>query len=579
MKRLKGLGGAAGSIKGTAVILNNVQIVIEKHEITDADAEIARMNEARIRYRAELEVLKEKAKEEVGENGAAIFSAYQEILEDDVFFNQVIDRIKNDKVNIEYAIDIERKAVCELFEQLDDVYMKERGSDVNNVCMELIAEIQGVRSQHDLETSMGENLIIVAEDLTPAETIKLDKKLLKGFVTERGGITSHTVILAKTLDIPAVVGVPEVISEVNAGDTLIVYGDTGEVIIAPDDAETAEYMKKKKAYDMQKDVYDKLKGQPAVTKDGFRMKVSINSGDADSIEAFDSEACDGVGLFRTEFLYMNHDDYPTEEEQFEVYKAMTEKAKGKELIIRTLDIGGDKQVPYMNQPKESNPFLGYRAIRLCFDRVEVFKTQLHAILRAGVFGDVKIMFPMIVNMEELLKAKVILEEAKAELEREGAIFKKDISVGIMIETPAAVLLSDKLAQEVDFFSIGSNDLIQYTTATDRMNQTIQWLYDSCNISVLRAIKAVADNAKKYGIMVGICGEAASEGRLVPIWAAMGIDELSVVPSQVGKVKYIISKVSGKEMQKSLYEILDYSMIEDVRAKLAELESAIFASNP
>lgn len=228
----------------------------------------------------------------------------------------------------------------------------------------------------------------------------------------------------------------------------------------------------------------------------------------------------------------------------------------------------------MDLPKESNPFLGYRAIRLCFDRVEVFKTQLRAILRAGIFGDVKIMFPMIVNMEELLKAKAILEEAKAELEKKNGKYKKDIPVGIMIETPAAVLLSDKLAQEVDFFSIGSNDLIQYTTATDRMNQTIQWLYDNCNISVLRAIKTVADNAKKYGVKVGICGEAASEGRLVPIWVAMGIDELSVVPSQVGRVKYIISKVSSKEMQKSLYEILDYSMIDDVRAKLAEIESDI-----
>ncbi len=317
-----------------------------------------------------------------------------------------------------------------------------------------------------------------------------------------------------------------------------------------------------------------MKSRPAVTLDGKTVRVNINSGDSDSIANFKCDECDGVGLFRTEFIYMDHRDYPTEEEQYEIYRSMAQMNQGKELIIRTLDIGGDKQLEYMDLPKESNPFLGYRAIRLCLERVDVFKTQLRAILRAGVYGDVKIMFPMIVNLEELLRAKEILEEAKEELKAEGMNFRADIPVGIMVETPAAVLLSDKLAEEVSFFSIGSNDLIQYTTASDRMNERVQSLYDSFNISVLRSIRMVCENAARHGVDVGICGEAASDTKLVPLWVAMGVDELSVVPSQVAKVKYMIGRLSKEEMERELAEVLSLGRIQDVKDRLAGIETKL-----
>jgi phosphotransferase system enzyme I (PtsI) len=300
----------------------------------------------------------------------------------------------------------------------------------------------------------------------------------------------------------------------------------------------------------------------------------VNSGDKESIDSFNAANCDGVGLFRTEFLYMGQTDYPSEDFQYEVYKDLAVKTAGKELIIRTLDIGGDKQLDYMDMPKEFNPFLGYRAIRLCLDRPEVFKTQLRAILRAAAHGNVKIMFPMIVNLEELLSAKALLEEAKTELTHRGAEFKADVPVGIMIETPAAVLLSDHLAKHVSFFSVGSNDLIQYTTATDRQNERVQYLYDSANISVIRAIKLACDNAHAAGAEIGICGETASEPRLIPLWVAMGIDELSVAPALVGRTKYIVGQLSKSEQQTILSEVLASGSIDDVKAKLAAVQKSI-----
>lgn len=574
MKKISGLSGAAGCVMGTAVVMKDETVDIDKKNITNVNSEVNKLNSAKERYLNSLDVLYEKAMNEVGEEGAGIFEAYKEILSDDVFFGKVIDRIEKDMVNVEYAINEEKKEVVEMFESLDDEYLKERATDISNVCMELTKEIQGKKQDNVISNFNGMNLIVIADDLTPADTIKLDKNVLKGFITQKGGITSHTVILAKTLGIPAIVGLEGVLDKIKDGETIIMYGDDGDVIIDPDESKVKEFEKINEENEVQSKLFEKSKREPAVTLDGRTMRVNINSGDVESIASLNSDDCDGVGLFRTEFLYMNHNNYPTEEEQFKVYREIAEKANGKEVIIRTLDIGGDKQIDYMDLPKEDNPFLGYRAIRLCLDRVEIFKTQLKAILRASIFGDIKIMFPMIVNLEELLKAKEILEEVKNQLDELNIDYNKEISVGIMIETPAAVLLSDQLAQEVNFFSIGSNDLIQYTTATDRMNNRIQWLYDSCNISVLRSIKMVCDNAKKHGVEVGICGEVASESRLVPMWVAMGVDELSVVPSQVGKVKYIINQVSFNELQDELNKILNLGKIEDVKTKLSQIEEKI-----
>ncbi|MBR0598248.1 phosphoenolpyruvate--protein phosphotransferase [Sinanaerobacter chloroacetimidivorans] len=574
MNLLQGLTGALGCAKGTAVVIDNKTAVVEKKTISNGDDEVSRLKEAKERYFLQLAELEDHAKREVGEKGAGIFAAYREILSDDVFFDKIIDKIKAEKVNAEYAIDVERAEVVALFEQLDDEYLRERATDITNVCMELIGEMQGVKKGIAFDSSMGHELIAVAEDLTPADTIKMDKTVLKGIVTETGGVTSHTVILAKTLGIPAVVGLKGAMSEIRTGDEILVFGNEGKVVINPDDKQLTEFESCRELEKKKKKLFETKKGLPAVTLDGKMIKVNVNSGDSDSIASFRCDECDGIGLFRTEFIYMDHKQYPTEDEQFEVYRSMALKNQGKELIIRTLDIGGDKQLEYMDLPKESNPFLGYRAIRICLDRVEVFKTQLRAILRAGVFGDVKIMFPMIVNLEELLRAKEILEETKKDLQAEGIDFKKDIPVGIMIETPAAVMLSDKLAEEVSFFSIGSNDLIQYTTAADRMNERVQSLYDSFNISVLRSIQLVCDNAKKNGVMVGICGEAASESKLVPLWVAMGVDELSMVPSQVGKVKYMIGNLSAAEMKKTLDDVLNLGRIEEVKSRLADVEKKI-----
>lgn len=567
MNVLQGLAGASGYAFGTAVLVENAAASIERREIIDVNAEVERMQKGKERYFQQLEELKAKALKEVGESGAEIFSAYQEILSDEVFFEQIIERIQKEKVNAEYSIEQERAATASLFEGMDDEYLRERAQDITNVCMELIAEIQGVKKKVKLDASAGAALIAVAEDLTPADTIKMDKSVLAGMITETGGVTSHTVILAKTLGIPAITGMKDARKHIADGMPLLVDGGQGTVIINPDEASQAEFKEKIQVEQAKKAVFEAKTGEPAVTLDGKTITVNINSGDEDSMANFKASACDGIGLFRTEFLYMSRKNYPTEEEQFAIYREMAEKNQGRELIIRTLDIGGDKQIAYMDLPKESNPFLGYRAIRLCLDRKDVFKTQLRAILRAGVYGEVKIMFPMIVNMEELQEAKAVLDEAKKELAAEGVSFKEHIPVGIMIETPAAVMISDRLAEEVDFFSIGSNDLVQYMTACDRMNERIQYLYDNCNLSVLRSMRMVCENANKQGIMVGICGEAASETRLIPLWAAMGVDELSVVPSQVGKVKYMLSRISVAELQKDMASILAQSSIEEVKRQL------------
>lgn len=567
MNIVHGLIGAPGCALGTVVVLKKESNEVIKRSISDFDAEINKLEIARKSYNEQLQKMLVKAQKEVGKSGADIFMAYQEILSDDVFFEKVIERVKNEKVNIEFAINEETNEVVALFENLDDEYLKERSADISNVCMELIDEIQGSRKKINVKDSLGKDIIVVANELTPVDTMKLDKKFLKGFITEKGGVTSHTVILAKTLGIPAVVGLEGILEKVDRGIPIIIYGEKGQVIIKPDDLEIQKYIGEKEKFNNQKNLFESCKNKSAITIDGIKMRVNINSGDVDSIEDFNSNECDGVGLFRTEFLYMNQTYYPTEEEQFEVYKKMAIKTGGNEVIIRTLDIGGDKKIDYMDLPKEDNPFLGYRAIRLCLDRIDIFKTQMKAILRASAYGNVKMMFPMIVNLEEVLKAKEILEESKAELEKAGIIFDKDISVGIMIETPAAVLISDILAKEVDFFSIGSNDLIQYTTATDRMNNRVQGLYDSCNISVLRSIQMVCDNAKKNNVEVGICGEIASETMLVPLWVAMGIDELSVVPAEVSKVKYLVNHLDRSELKKKMTGILNLGKIENVRQTL------------
>ena len=570
MTQIKGLAGASGCVVGRAVVFRTSQLSLERQTITDPQAEIDAMEAARGRYVESLGRLAERARAEHGEEGAGIFEAYQEIAQDDYLFNQVKDLIKAESVCASWAIDQKRAETEAMFLAVDDPYLQARAADINNVCNEIMGEIQGVSVGDPFANAQGDDLVVFAEDLTPADTVRMDRNRLKGIVTEKGGVTSHTVILAKALGIPAIVGAGAMLDQVADGQEVLVDGAAGTAMVCPDEATKTAFIARKAESDRQQALFDACKGKQAATTDGVGVRVNINSGDKESIASFDAAGCDGIGLFRTEFLYMGQTDYPSEEFQFEAYKDMAVKNQGRELIIRTLDIGGDKQLDYMDLPKEANPFLGYRAIRLCLDRVEVFKTQLRAILRASAFGEIKIMFPMIVNLEELLQAKEILAQCMAELDAKGVAYNKDVQVGIMIETPGAVLLSDILAQHVNFFSIGSNDLIQYTTATDRQNEGVQYLYDSCNISVLRSIKLVCDNAHAHGVDVGICGETASEPRLIPLWCAMGVDELSVAPALVGRTKYIVGQVSKAGMQEEMQAILAQGSIPAAKEKLDKI---------
>jgi phosphotransferase system enzyme I (PtsI) len=563
MVRIKGLPGAPGCAAGTAVVIAARSLSLDRRT-ADPQAEILALEAARKRYDG---ILSSLAAKNPGAGQAAIFEAYREILQDDAFFDGVKELIRSESVCASWAIEQKRAETEAVFLAVEDEYLRARATDVNNVCRELTAEIQGVSSADPFAGAEGENLIVLAEDLTPADTVRLDRARLAGMVTERGGVTSHTVILAKALGIPAVVGAGEFLGRVHTGESVLVDGAAGTADVGADAAAAAAFAAKKKRTDEQKSLFQTYRSKPARSKDGAGVRVNINSGDSESIRTFAVNDCDGIGLFRTEFLYMGQTDYPSEDFQLEVYRDMAQKTAGKELIIRTLDIGGDKQLDYMDLPKEVNPFLGYRAIRLCLDRTEVFLTQLRAILRASVYGDVKIMFPMIVNLEELLRAKELLAEAKGQLDARGERYNRDVPVGIMVETPAAVLLSDQLARNCDFFSVGSNDLIQYTTATDRQNERVQNLYDCCNISFLRAVKMTCDSAHAAGIPIGICGETASEPRLIPLWTAMGIDELSVAPGLVGRTKYIFSRLSRTEMQPVLDQTLASGHIPEVKARL------------
>lgn len=570
MIQIKGLAGASGCAAGRAAVFRPSALCLERRTVDDPQTEIDDIEAARARYIDSLRRLAVQARDTQGEEGAAIFEAYQVIAEDDYLFDQVKELIRAESVCSSWAIEQKRAETESMFLGVDDPYLQDRAADINNVCREITCEIQGLGAADPFAGLQGDSLIVFAEDLTPADTVRMDRKRLGGMVTEKGGVTSHTVILAKALGVPAIVGTGPMLDLVSSGQEALADGGTGSVILSPDEAAKAAFQIRKAEDNRQRLLFDACKEAPAQTKDGFSVRVNINSGDRESIDAFDAAACDGIGLFRTEFLYMGQNGYPSEELQFEAYRSMAEKNQGRELIIRTLDIGGDKQLDYMDLPREANPFLGYRAIRLCLDREEIFRTQLRAVLRASVFGQVKIMFPMIVNLEELLQAKTLLARAMEELDQRGEAYNREIPVGIMIETPAAVMLSDILACHVDFFSIGSNDLIQYTTASDRMNERVQYLYDSCNLSVLRSIKLVCDNARARKVDVGICGETASEPRLIPLWCAMGINELSVAPALAGRTKYIINQTSKADLEPVMDAILAQGSVPAARERLDQI---------
>lgn len=522
-------GIAIGKIKEISKENN----VVRRVKIEDAKAEIARFEAARDQAAEELKGLYDKAVKEVGEANAAIFEVHQMMLEDEDYLDSVRNIIEAQSVNAEFAVATTGDNFARMFADMDDDYMKERAADVKDISERVIRVLSQKEEKVNTSGAEKEKYIIAADDLAPSETIQLDRETVLAFVTRHGSTNSHTAILARTMNIPALVSTA-VPKEVN-GKMAIVDGFKGIVIIDPDEETLREYEKKQQDEKNRQELLQQLKGKPTVTKEGKEIKLYANIGEVKDLGAVLQNDAAGIGLFRSEFLYLQSDHFPTEDEQFQSYKTVAEVMAGKKVIIRTLDIGADKQINYFGLEHEDNPALGYRAVRICLDQPDIFKTQLRTLLRASMFGNISIMIPMIASVWEVRKVKEIMEEVKAELTSEGIPFK-NVEFGIMIETPAAVMIADELAKEVDFFSIGTNDLTQYTLAIDRQNAKLDQFYDSHHPAVLKMIQMVIDSAHKAGIWAGICGELGADLTLTETFVKMGIDELSVSPAMVLPVR-------------------------------------------
>ncbi len=535
----KGVYGAVAI--GKISLFHRNDAAVSRIRVKDAAAEIARVEAAKNAAYEQLGEIYEKALREVGETNAAIFEIHQMMLEDEDYNESIRNIIETQQVNAEYAVAVTADNFSEMFSAMDDAYMQARAADVKDISNRIIANLSGADTSV-LETD--EKMIICADDLAPSETVSLDKDKVLAFVTAHGSSNSHTAILARNMNIPAVIGVgDEFISAIKVGDEAIVDGFTGEIFINPDD-ETKERLTKKQTDDLNKKrLLQELKGKDNVTLDGTKINIYTNIGSIDNIGAVLANDAGGIGLFRSEFLYLENSDFPTEEQQFSAYKRVLESMAGKKVIIRTLDIGADKQADYFNLKKEENPALGYRAIRICLTRPEIFKTQLRALFRASVYGNLGIMFPMITSVSEVQKALEMCEQVKNELKADGIEYSDKIEIGIMIETPAAAIISDKLAPMVDFFSVGTNDLTQYTLACDRQNPEIEQFVDTHHEAILRLIEMSAQNAHKHGAWIGICGELAADISLTETFLRMGIDELSVSPSFVLPLRDAVRKIN------------------------------------
>ena len=529
MITIQGKSVFGGVSIGKLMFYKRNEKVIKREHISDADAEWKRFEAAKGQAVDQLKELYEKALEDVGEANAMIFEIHQMMLEDLDYLESIENIIRSQEVNAEYAVATTADNFAQMFASMDDAYMQGRAADVKDVSERVLDILCGVSAG---VKEMTEPCIIAADDLAPSETVQLDKSKVLGFATMYGSANSHTAILARTMNIPAVIGLGETLSSQYDGKMAVIDGFTGILYVDPDE-ETLARMQEKRAKDLeQKELLNQLKGKENVTRSGQKINVYANIGNVSDLGAVLKNDAGGIGLFRSEFLYLENSTFPTEEQQFAVYKQVAESMAGKKVIIRTLDIGADKQVDYFNLDKEENPALGYRAIRICLTRPEIFKTQLRALYRAAVYGNLSIMFPMIISVSEVKKIKEIIAEVKAELKAEGIPYKEDVELGIMIETPAAVMISRELAKEVDFFSVGTNDLTQYTLAIDRQNQKLDTFYDPHHPAVLAMIKMAADNAHAEGKWIGICGELGADLELTEEFLKMGLDELSVSPALV-----------------------------------------------
>ncbi|MFW0809487.1 phosphoenolpyruvate--protein phosphotransferase [Bacillus pumilus] len=561
MQQLKGIGASAGVAIAKAYRLEEPDLTVHQKDINDPETEVKRFEEAIHVSKQELEAIKEHALKELGQDKADIFSAHLLVLSDPELLNPVKDKINSDKVNAEFALKETATMFVTMFEAMDNEYMKERAADIRDVTKRVTGHLLGVDIPNP--SMISEEVVIIAEDLTPSDTAQLNRQFVKGFATDIGGRTSHSAIMARSMEIPAVVGTKEATKTVKNNDLIIVDGISGDVIIQPTEDEVKAYQKKHEDYLAKKVEWAKLVDQPTVTKDGVHVELAANIGTPEDVKGVLENGGEAVGLYRTEFLYMGRDQLPTEEEQFDAYKTVLEKMEGKAVVVRTLDIGGDKELPYLQLPKEMNPFLGFRAIRLCLEEQEIFRTQLRALLRASTYGNLKIMFPMIATLSEFREAKAILLEEKEALVAAGIDVSDSIEIGIMVEIPSTAVIADQFAKEVDFFSIGTNDLIQYTMAADRMNERVSYLYQPYNPAILRLITLVIEAAHKEGKWVGMCGEMAGDEIAIPLLLGLGLDEFSMSATSILPARTQLSKLSKEEAASFKEHILSLSTTEEV----------------
>ena len=567
MLKLKGIAASQGISFAKAYVFVEPDLTVKEVKIEDVAAEIKRFEDAIEASKKELTIIKENALASLGADKAAVFEAHLLILDDPEFMGTVKTDIESKVINAEYAFKETSDMFISMFEAMDNEYMKERAADIRDVSKRILAHLLGVDLPNP--SLIDEEVIVIADDLTPSDTAQLNKKYVKGFATNIGGRTSHSAIMARSLEIPAVVGTSSITEDVKNGDILILDGLDGVVLVNPDEATTAEYKEKHAKFEAQKAEWAKLVTEKSVTKDGHEVILAANIGTPADLEGVKNNGGEAVGLYRTEFLYMGRDQLPTEDEQFEAYKAVLEGMGDKPVVVRTLDIGGDKELPYLDLPKEMNPFLGFRAIRLCLEEKDLFRTQLRALLRASVYGKLCVMFPMIATVQEFRAAKALFLEEKEKLVAEGVAVSNDIELGIMVEIPSTAVIADIFAKEVDFFSIGTNDLIQYTMAADRMSEKVSYLYQPYNPAILRLVKNVIEASHKEGKWTGMCGEMAGDSLAIPLLLGMGLDEFSMSATSILQARSQIKNLTLAKMKELVEKAVMCATTEEVLALIEE----------
>ncbi|HAR5008928.1 TPA: phosphoenolpyruvate--protein phosphotransferase [Staphylococcus aureus] len=561
-KLIKGIAASDGVAIAKAYLLVEPDLTFDKNEkVTDVEGEVAKFNSAIEASKVELTKIRNNAEVQLGADKAAIFDAHLLVLDDPELIQPIQDKIKNENANAATALTDVTTQFVTIFESMDNEYMKERAADIRDVSKRVLSHILGVELPNP--SMIDESVVIVGNDLTPSDTAQLNKEFVQGFATNIGGRTSHSAIMSRSLEIPAIVGTKSITQEVKQGDMIIVDGLNGDVIVNPTEDELIAYQDKRKCYFADKKELQKLRDADTVTVDGVHAELAANIGTPNDLPGVIENGAQGIGLYRTEFLYMGRDQMPTEEEQFEAYKEVLEAMDGKRVVVRTLDIGGDKELSYLNLPEEMNPFLGYRAIRLCLAQQDIFRPQLRALLRASVYGKLNIMFPMVATINEFREAKAILLEEKENLKNEGHDISDDIELGIMVEIPATAALADVFAKEVDFFSIGTNDLIQYTLAADRMSERVSYLYQPYNPSILRLVKQVIEASHKEGKWTGMCGEMAGDETAIPLLLGLGLDEFSMSATSILKARRQINGLSKNEMTELANRAVDCATQEEV----------------